>query len=306
MASGKRASLTLLAAALVGAVVLGVVLRPPAVRAATPTSVTIAGSLQSEVGCPGDWDPACASTHLVYSSNSDVWQGTLLVPAGTYEYKAALDNSWDENYGRNATPDGANIPLALADLTNVRFYYDHKTHWVTDSVNSIIATVAGSFQHELGCPGDWDPSCLRSWLEDPSGTGVYSFVTTALPHGTYEAKVAISESWDENYGLGGVPNGANIPFSVPVDNARMTFSYTPSTHILSVSGPALTPTITSLTSSINPVAVGQPVLYTATVTPAPAGGSVTFTDNGAPILGCTTSRPPTAASRPLPQAHRRR
>jgi hypothetical protein len=26
---------------------------------AVPTSVTIAGSLQSEAGCPGDWDPAC-------------------------------------------------------------------------------------------------------------------------------------------------------------------------------------------------------------------------------------------------------
>ena len=27
-------------------------------------SVTVAGSLQSEAGCPADWDPACATTHL--------------------------------------------------------------------------------------------------------------------------------------------------------------------------------------------------------------------------------------------------
>ena len=26
-----------------------------------PASVTIAGSLQSELGCPGDWEPACAT-----------------------------------------------------------------------------------------------------------------------------------------------------------------------------------------------------------------------------------------------------
>jgi len=31
--------------------------------------------------------------------------------------------------------------------------------------------IVGSLQSELGCPGDWDPACLRSWLQDPSGTG---------------------------------------------------------------------------------------------------------------------------------------
>ena len=29
-----------------------------------PSTVTLAGSLQSELGCPGDWQAACASTHL--------------------------------------------------------------------------------------------------------------------------------------------------------------------------------------------------------------------------------------------------
>ncbi len=45
-----------------------------------PTSVTIAGSLQSELGCAGDWDPACAATHLTYDAGDDVWQGTLTLP----------------------------------------------------------------------------------------------------------------------------------------------------------------------------------------------------------------------------------
>ena len=42
-----------------------------------PTSVTVAGSLQSELGCPGDWQPECASTFLTYDANDDVWQGTF-------------------------------------------------------------------------------------------------------------------------------------------------------------------------------------------------------------------------------------
>ena len=130
------------------------------------------------------------------------------VPAGSWEYKAALNDSWDENYGLNAQPDGPTSRSIWLEPTDVKFYYDDKTHWVTDNVDSVIAVAPGSFQSELGCSGDWDPGCLRSWLEDPDGDGIYSFATTALPAGSYETKVAINEAWDENYGEGGAPNGA--------------------------------------------------------------------------------------------------
>ncbi len=219
------------------AAVVGVVPAAPRVDAAhtpDPTDVTIAGSLQSELGCAGDWDPGCATTHLAFDANDDVWQGTWPVPAGNWEYKAALNNAWDENYGAGGTPGGANIPLNLGGEMSVKFYYDHKSHWITDNVNSVIATVPGSFQSELGCPGDWDPSCLRSWLQDPDGNGVYTFQTTDLPAGTYEAKAAINEDWAENYGAGGVPGGANIGFTVPADNALVKFSYNATSHVLSI------------------------------------------------------------------------
>src|SRR2546430_17094714 len=84
---------------------------------------------------------------------------------------------------------------------------------------------AGKLPVQLGCPSDWDPSCLRSWLQDPDGDGIYTFETTALPKGSYEAKVAINESWDENYGAGGMPNGPNISFGVPYANPKVTFRY---------------------------------------------------------------------------------
>jgi glucoamylase len=191
-------------------------------------------SLQSELGCGSDWDPACAATHLGYDAGDDVWQGTFALPAGSYEYKAALNDSWDENYGLHAQAGGDNIPLSLATGGNVKFYYDHKTHWVTDNQGSVIAVAAGSFQSELGCGSDWDPSCLRSWLEDPDGDGIYTFTTTGLPAGSYETKVAINESWDENYGAGGVPGGDNIAFTVPDGHPQVTFSYDSNTHVLSI------------------------------------------------------------------------
>lgn len=44
-----------------------------------PTSATIAGSLQSELGCPGDWQADCAATHLASDASDAVWQGTWTI-----------------------------------------------------------------------------------------------------------------------------------------------------------------------------------------------------------------------------------
>jgi hypothetical protein len=208
-------------------VVVGVALAIlPAAASSTPdpTSVTIAGDLQTGAGCTIDWDPTCAATHLTYDASDDVWQGMFSLPAGSYQYKAALNDSWDENYGLHAALGGGNIPLTLPQTTSVKFYYDHKTHWVTDNHNTPIPVAVGDFQSKLGCPLDWQPDCLRSWLEDPDGNGIATFETTSLPAGSYQAKVAVNEGWDDNYGAGGAPNGANIAFSVPTDHAKVTFS----------------------------------------------------------------------------------
>ena len=64
-----------------------------------PTSVTIAGSFQSELGCPGDWQPECATTKLADADGDGTWTGTFELPAGQWEYKAAIDGSWTESYG---------------------------------------------------------------------------------------------------------------------------------------------------------------------------------------------------------------
>ena len=220
---------------ILGILLVGISLTLSADHTPDPSSVTVAGSLQSELGCPGDWQPDCAATHLDYDAEDDVWQGVFNVPAGMWEYKAPLNDSWDENYGANATRDGPNIPLSLGDPTDVKFYYDHKTHWITDDLNSVIAVAPGSFQEELGCSGDWQPWCLRSWLQDPDGDEIFVFETDRLPAGDYETKVAHNESWDENYGAGGVQNGPNIPFNVPQNCADMRFEYQLSTHVLTVS-----------------------------------------------------------------------
>ncbi len=232
------ALLALVAGALPGPGPLAALAPDPALaNTPEPTSVTIAGDLQSELGCPGDWQADCAATHLAWDAADQAWTATFTVPAGSWQYKAALNDGWGENYGANATPNGANIALSLAAATAVTFYYSHATHWVTDNQGGVIATVPGSFQAALGCPGDWQPDCLRSWLQDPDGDGTFTFATTAIPAGSYEAKVAINESWGLNYGQGGVQNGPNIPFTV-MAGATVTFSWDGATHVLTITAQA--------------------------------------------------------------------
>ena len=137
--------------AVVAVLLLGLLLAGTAAADHTPnpTSVTIAGDLQQELGCAGDWDPACAATHLTYDATDDVWQETFNVPAGNWEYKAALNNAWDESYGIN----GNNVTLT-APGGNVKFYYDHKTHFVSHNTLLIIAAVV-HWQQQIGSTGAW-------------------------------------------------------------------------------------------------------------------------------------------------------
>ncbi|HEY3263276.1 MAG TPA: pullulanase-type alpha-1,6-glucosidase [Pseudonocardiaceae bacterium] len=217
------------------ALTIGLSIAPPALADHTPqpTAVAVPGSHNSEMGCPGDWQPDCPQAQLARDPMDGVWKGSFTLPAGSYEYKAALNNAWDENYGLHAVPGGPNIPYTTAG-GQVGFYYDHGTHWVTSTAEGPIITAPGSYTSELGCPGDWMPECMRTWLQDPDGDGVYTFTTTGIPAGQYEAKVTHGLSWAENYGAGGVPGGANIPFFVAANGDTTTFSYVLATHVLTV------------------------------------------------------------------------
>ncbi len=199
-----------------------------------PAAVSVPGSHNSEIGCSGDWQPDCAEAQMSLDADDLVWKRTVALPAGGYEYKAAIDGSWDENYGAGGARGGANVGLDLAAPRDVTFYYEHGSHWITSDANGPILTLAGSMQSELGCSGDWAPDCMRSWLKDLDGDGTYTF-TAMLPAGSYQTKVAHGLSWAENYGAGGVPDGPNIDFDVPAGGVQVVFTYELSTHRLQIS-----------------------------------------------------------------------
>ncbi|MCB8942902.1 MAG: pullulanase-type alpha-1,6-glucosidase [Ardenticatenaceae bacterium] len=199
-----------------------------------PSLVVIPGTIQSVLGCEGDWLPDCEATALAFNETNQLWQNTFILPAGSYEYKAAINGSWDTNFGLNGQRGGPNIPLNLAEETAVTFYFDRFTGWVTDDVNSILANIVGSFQDEIGCANDFAPDCLRTWLQDPDGDGIFIYQTVDIPLGEYEAKVAVNQSLDENYGAEGELDGDNIPFSVPEEDILVAFAWDSNSKLLSV------------------------------------------------------------------------
>ncbi|WP_314192896.1 alpha-amylase family glycosyl hydrolase [uncultured Arthrobacter sp.] len=95
-----------------------------------PDSVTVAGSLNSEMGCPDDWQPACEAAFMAFDPADRLWKLAADLPAGQYEFKAAINGSWDENYGQDGAPNGSNIVLNH-DGGPVTFRYDHTTHVIT-------------------------------------------------------------------------------------------------------------------------------------------------------------------------------
>jgi alpha-amylase len=88
-------------------------------------SVTVAGNLQNEIGCTSDWDPACAASHLTFDTSDGLWKGTFQLPAGSYEWKVAINDSWDVNYGAGGAAGGSNIPITVpAGGASVTFVWD--------------------------------------------------------------------------------------------------------------------------------------------------------------------------------------
>ncbi|MEO7588783.1 MAG: alpha-amylase family glycosyl hydrolase, partial [Arachnia sp.] len=190
--------------------------------------VTVPGSHNSEMGCAADWQPDCAEAALTLDG-SGLYSGVFTIPAGTYEWKVAYGGSWDVSYG--ADGGGGNMTYTT-DGTPVRFFHDPvtKLSWVVNV--SGMVTLPGTWQSELGCAADWQPECIATAMR-PLGDGTWVYETNALPAGSYEIKVAVGGSWDENYGVGGTAGGGNYQFTTGAGETVKVI-YDEASHLLSI------------------------------------------------------------------------
>ena len=202
--------------------------------AATPNLlVTFPGGYVSAAGLGNDWDPSNTNTQASDGNSDQVWKFTTnAIPAGSYEFKATVGGTWDENYGLNGVPGGPNVPFTTVGGETVHFYYDRRDgNMVASRPNYRIPVLVGSLMGVLGGQ-DWSPDNLVGWLKDRDSDGWFE-TSFDIPAGSYEYKVALNESWDENYGAGGVPGGPNIGLVVPgAEGTRtvVTFGYNDTTH----------------------------------------------------------------------------
>ena len=152
-ASRRRAASVLAAAALAltGTAVAG--LAPAsAADAAAPSSVTLVGSLQDELGCDADWDPACATTALTDADGDGTWTYTATVPAGSYEVKAALNGTWDVSYGKDGAAGGDNIPLVLQQPGSLTFAWNQDTHRLALASDDLAGSYTASDDSPVSAP----------------------------------------------------------------------------------------------------------------------------------------------------------
>lgn len=215
---------------------------PVKVEAAT-TKAVLVGSLQSELSAGSepvkDWTVDATVTQMTYMGNgSYAFTGTL--PAGEYEYKIALNGTWDESYGIGSytNPEGAenggNIKIKLAADSTVSFYYNDITKKIADSTyytpiaDSRLPRLVGTLQSELGDGSDSSPALAKTTLSDPDFDNVYE-QTVDLPKGAYTYQVfipGIAEQEDSSYPETAV--ALDLPADLPV-----TFKYNAADHAVS-------------------------------------------------------------------------
>ena len=124
---------------------------------------------------PGpSWD--AASNQMTYDPELGLYVYTFEnVIKGTYQYKIAINGSWNENYGANGERDGDNIKVVVPSEQDVTIWYNASSHRSACSVyydlNADI-TLSGTGVAE------------GTKLTDPDLTGTFS-VTVNLSAGTY-------------------------------------------------------------------------------------------------------------------------
>ena len=149
--------------ALIAATALIGGLLPATPAAAATSAVTLVGSLQTELGCTQDWQPACEASSLTDADGDGVWTSEFLVPAGDWEFKIAINQAWDESYGL----DGGNYPLKLAAEQTLQFSFDDRTKRV-----NLAAT---------GLPGAYteaDDVLIQAPFRDSGAGNSFYFVVT--------------------------------------------------------------------------------------------------------------------------------
>jgi hypothetical protein len=205
-----------------------------------PNGIFVAGDFQQLAGFTNNWDPmACQMTD---ADQDSVYEFTVTLPVGTYEYKFINGNSWvggetltgpcansNDNRSLNLTTNFSTTPVCFESCSpcdtsaSSDFMLTFKVDMTNETVSPNGVHVAGSWQALAGYAADWDPS--SSMMTDADADGIYE-LTVTLPAGTYEYKFVNGNAWgsDESVPLGCNTNN-NRSIDVIGDMSTPSFCY---------------------------------------------------------------------------------
>ncbi|MBI1315876.1 T9SS type A sorting domain-containing protein [bacterium] len=175
----------------------------------SPDGVHIAGNFQAAAGYPSDWDPA--SAEMLDPDMDGIYELTVTLPNGTYQYKFVNGDAWgtDESVpsgcavsnNREVTISGnTTVPVVCyaqctACIVNptVTFQVDMNQQ----TVSPLGVHVVGNWMTAAGYPANWNPGIAQ--MSDNNNDGIYE-LSVQIPSGTYEYKYVNGDDWgmDEN------------------------------------------------------------------------------------------------------------
>ena len=155
--------------------------------------VHIAGNFQTEAGYKEDWDPA--ATPLSDSDNDEIYETTLDIPQGVYEFKFVNGNTWDggetppgectvgsNNNREISIYNDINLPVVHFDSCYAKIHF--KVNMSNREIFSNGVHVMGNFQQSAGYVENWDPTTIK--MHDSNNDS------------TFEAEVKVAPG-DYNY-----------------------------------------------------------------------------------------------------------
>ncbi len=204
-------------------------------------------------------NPTTVMKHLV----GEYYAISLVLGAGTYEFKFTQNGSWDNAIGSDGiSNNSANFKLTLTEKTKVNFYLNDELddlNKVRTNLTSLEAQgmkayepvlsssewprLVGNIQTKFGEPA-WSPDLAKQMFVDYYFNNTVYKLQRTLPQGKYEAKVVFGDSWTvPNYGgptnstnnlvLDLIDSSANVTFSIDTvpDTKLLTHNYKPQDSI---------------------------------------------------------------------------
>ncbi|WP_243120334.1 hypothetical protein [Clostridium perfringens] len=203
----------------------------------------VVGDFLKESGKGSDWDPTNMKGVLKKYKNG-LYEGALKLKAGNYNYKIAMNGTWDESYGNN----GQNIALNLSKDSEVIFRLDYKNKKVYDSINNpdqfkTKAILAGNIKDIIDGASDWNSGNDTEKL-DYIGGGMYkkTFPIKESAQGkdiSLEYKVAYNGEWNN----GEVAENAKVVIPKGTKNITILSSYLDNYVKDSINNPSLSNTV---------------------------------------------------------------